>query len=107
MSIHGRLFFRGSTDRIPRLSPPAANVAGEGSFFHTAMNPGLFEGFKGRCLRVCESGLDATFGKNPPSLASLDQQEFDPAAADPVTHRSHLFTLTKLPQFREPDKLGR
>ena len=62
-----------SADRLPHSATlaPAANVAGEGGFLHPAMNPGLFEGLEGRCLGMCEPGLDTAFGKNPASLAGL------------------------------------
>jgi hypothetical protein len=70
------------------------------------MNPSLFEGFEGRCLCMGKPGFDAAFGKNPASLAGLNQQEFDVTAARPVTHRSHLFALPKFPQFRQAHKLG-
>ena len=71
------------------------------------MNPGFFEGFEGRCLSMCEPGLDTAFGENPAPLASPDQQEFDLAATHPVTDRGHLFALAKFAQFSQAHKLGR
>jgi hypothetical protein len=71
------------------------------------MNPSLFESFEGRSLRVGKPGFDAAFGKNPTSLPSLDQQEFDVTAAHPITNRSHLLAFPKFAQFRQPDELGR
>ena len=70
------------------------------------MHAGLFEGLEGGSLGVSEPGLDAAFGKNPASLAGLDQKEFDGAAAHAVTNRSHLFALLKLAQFRQFEELG-
>jgi hypothetical protein len=105
MSLDGKIFSCRFRSGIPR--PLTANVAGEGGFLHPAMDPGLFEGFEGRCLGMREAGFDAAFGKNPASLAGLDQQEFDLTATYPVTHRSDLFAFPKFPQFRQPNKLSR
>lgn len=71
------------------------------------MNSSLFEGFEGGGLRVGKSGLDAAFGKNPTSLAGLDQQEFNVTATHPVADRRYLFALLQSAQFGQPDKLGR
>jgi hypothetical protein len=106
MGVHRGLFLCRSSDRIPRLSTPAANVTREGSFLHPAMNPSLFESFESRCLCMGKPGFDTAFGKNPTSLPGLDQQEFDLTAAHPVTDRSHLLAFPKFPQFRQADELG-
>ena len=68
----------------------AAEVAREGEFFHPAMNSRLFESLEGSGLGVGEAGLNAAFGENPASAASLHQEEFDAASADTVTNGGDL-----------------
>jgi hypothetical protein len=76
-----------------------AEVTGEGDFFHPAMNAGLFKSLEGSGLGVREAGFDAAFGENPTSAASLNQQEFEAASANAITHGGDL-----LASFRKPGR---
>jgi hypothetical protein len=75
----------------------AAKVAGEGDFFHPAMNPSLFKSLEGSGLGVSEAGFDAAFGKNPTSTTGLHQQEFDATSADAVAHGGDLLASLRKP----------
>ena len=76
-----------------------AEVTGEGDFFHPAMNASLFKSLEGSGLGVREAGFDAAFGENPTSAASLNQQEFEAASANAITHGGDL-----LASFRKPGR---
>jgi hypothetical protein len=57
------------------------------------MNARFFESFEGSGLGVGEAGLNAAFGKNPPSASSLHQEEFNSAFADAVTNGGDLLAF--------------
>jgi hypothetical protein len=61
------------------------------------MNASFFKCLQGRRLGVRKAGLDAAFGENPASAASLNQQKFDAAFACAIADRSDL-----LPSLRKP-----
>jgi hypothetical protein len=79
-----RVFSKSCSFRFP------AEVAGEGDFFHPAMNASLFKSLEGSGLGVCVAGFNAAFGENPTPAATLNQQEFDAASVDAVAHGGHL-----------------
>jgi hypothetical protein len=107
MGVNGGLFLGQSSGRIPHLSAPAANVPGERSFLHPAMNPSLFESLESSCLSVRKPGLGATFGENPAPFARPDQQEFNVTVAHSIAYCGHLVALLEFAQFRQPHKPGR
>jgi hypothetical protein len=105
MSSDGELRLGGSgARRAPAFCssgvrfPP--EVAGERNLLHTAMNAGLLKGLHGSGLGVGQARLNASFGKDPPSAASLNQQKFNAVFADTVTNRSDL-----LPSLQKPRPL--
>jgi len=73
----------------------AAEVTRKRSFLHAAMNACLLESLKGGGLCVGQPRLGAALGEGPAATTSLNQQELDATAANPVTNRSHLFTSTQ------------
>jgi hypothetical protein len=103
MSCDGKVWLGRSGSSRPRAFRRscsvrfATEVTGEGDFFHPAMNPSLFKSLEGSRLGACEAGFNTTFGEDPTSAASLNQQEFDAASADAVTNRCDLLT-----SFRKP-----
>jgi len=61
------------------------------------VNASLFKGLDGSGLRMRKAGFHAAFGKNPPSAASLHQQEFDAPSANVVANGGD-----QLASFRQP-----
>jgi hypothetical protein len=80
----------------------AANVPDKRSLFHPAVNPSLFESLKGRCLGVRQPRFCAALWESPMPAAGADQQEFDPAAGDPVADCCDLFAAPQSAELRQP-----
>ena len=70
------------------------------------MNPGLFESFEGSRLGVGQSWFGAALRESPMTAAGPYEQEFDAAAADPVTNRGHLFASPQPAELREAKELN-
>src|SRR5580704_19761068 len=72
------------------------------------MNSRFFERFQRRGLGVGEPRFRAALGKSPAlTAAGANQQEFDPAFAQPVANRGHLIPPAQFAKAREWDKRGR
>jgi|SRR5580700_1157587 hypothetical protein len=70
------------------------------------MNPRLFESFEGSRLGVGQSWFGAALRESPMTAAGPYEQEFDAAAADPVTNRGHLFASPQLAELRKAKELS-
>ena len=68
----------------------AASVAGERDLLDFPVNSGFLEGLERGGLRVCKSGFDAAFGKNPTSTAGMDEEKLDAIIRDPIANRGYL-----------------
>jgi hypothetical protein len=75
----------------------ASKVTGESDCLHAAMNASFFKRLQSRGLSARKAGLNAAFGENPTSAASLNQQKFDATFPDAIADRGDL-----LPSLRKP-----
>lgn len=88
-------------------APFAMEIAGEGSFFHAAVDTGFFKSFERCRLGMSEARFDAALGKCPAASARLNQQKLNSSRPHAVADRSDLLALFEAAKVGEAKKFRR
>jgi hypothetical protein len=83
-------------NRVPAGAAPAGlamTISDKWDALHRAVYAGLFVSFAGGGIGVSGVLIHSTFGKSPVAIPGADQQEFQFAIAQPITHGGDVHTI--------------
>src|SRR5450755_1781164 len=80
----------------------AAEVASERNCLYPAVDASFLKRLECSRLRLCEPRLDTTFGEDPASAASLNQEKFNADFTNAVTDCGDLLSPARATSRRQP-----